>query len=170
MNLFFIGYRGAGKSIVARLLAARLGRNWFDADEQIETVAGKSIAEIFASEGETGFRDREVATIARLAKLEDSIIALGGGAVLRPANRQVMKTGKTIWLTAQPETLWERISADAATAARRPNLTPHGGIAEITATLAARLPFYRECADLEIDTEGQSADEIAEEILRRLAL
>jgi shikimate kinase len=82
--VFLIGYRGSGKSTVARLLAERLGFNWVDADDQIEARAGKSIAQIFADEGQRSFRELEAAVAAELCRRQQTVVALGGGAVLAP--------------------------------------------------------------------------------------
>ncbi len=141
MNLFLIGLRGTGKTTVARLVAQRLGRDWFDADDEIEARAGKSIAQIFADEGEASFRDWETRVVADLSARPPAVLALGGGAILREENRAaIARGGRTVWLTASPETLWQRISADATTASRRPDLAPGGGINEIIATLDVRAP------------------------------
>ncbi len=166
MNLVLIGYRGTGKSQVARRLAERLGWPCFDADEEIETRAGKSIAQIFADEGEPAFRDWEAKVVAALATHEQAVLALGGGAVMRPENRAaIAPQGRVVWLTASAETIWQRMQADTATASRRPNLTATGGITEIIATLAEREPVYRQCADLTVDTENKTPDEVADAIL-----
>jgi shikimate kinase len=166
MNLFLIGYRGTGKSAVARLLAERLGWPWVDADDEIERRAGKAIAQIFADDGEPAFRDWETQVIADLAKRDQSVIALGGGAVMRPENREAIRQqGYFVWLCASPETIWRRLQADAATASRRPNLTAAGGITEIIATLHEREPIYRQCAQFSVDTENKSPAEVADAIL-----
>jgi shikimate kinase len=166
MNLVLIGYRGTGKSAVARLLAERLGWPWFDADDEIERRAGKTVAQIFADDGEPAFRDWETRVIADLAQRDQTVIALGGGAVLRPENRAaIAKRGYVVWLSATAETIWERLQADAATASRRPNLTAAGGITEIIATLHQREPIYRGCAQLAVDTENKSAAQVADAIL-----
>jgi shikimate kinase len=171
MNLVLIGSRGTGKSTVARLLAEKLGWPWFDTDAVIEARAGKSIAEIFADEGETAFRDWETLVVGELAARERCVLALGGGAVVRPANRgAICRQGKIVWLQAPPETLWQRIQADQSTAGRRPNLTAEGGITEIIATLDAREAIYRECAHLEVDTQGRTPEEVAEAILAQAKL
>src|SRR4030042_1459888 len=81
MILTLIGYRGTGKTTVARLLAERLGWDWIDADDEIERRAGKSIAAIFADDGEPAFRDLEASVVAELSRWRRSIVALGGGAV-----------------------------------------------------------------------------------------
>jgi shikimate kinase len=168
-NLVLIGYRGTGKTTIGRIVAARLGWAFVDADDEIEAAAGCSIAEIFAREGEAGFRERERRVVADLARRASSVVSLGGGAVLRAENRTAIRAGaQVVWLTASPRTIFARLTRDAATAARRPNLTAHGGLAEIEELLAARQPLYRECATLTIDTDGRSADEIAALILESL--
>ena len=84
MNLVLIGYRGTGKSHVARVLSERTGWPWIDADDQIEARAGKSIAQIFADDGEEAFRDWESQVVADLAQRDRCVLALGGGGVPRP--------------------------------------------------------------------------------------
>jgi shikimate kinase len=171
MNLFLIGYRGSGKTTVAAALAGQLGWPWIDADLELERRAGKSIKQIFAESGEQAFRELESAVIADLAGGERQIIALGGGAILRDENRQAIAgRGQVVWLQASPATLLERIHADPATAERRPNLTGQGGLAEIRELLAARTPLYAACADLTIDVERLSPEEIARVIVDSLSL
>jgi shikimate kinase len=171
MNIVLIGYRGSGKSTVARQLALRLGWDWVDADVELELRAGKSIAAIFADEGPEAFRDRETAVLAELARRSPIVLAAGGGAVLREENRRRLADGgKLVWLQACPATIVRRIAADDITAARRPNLTPAGGEAEIVAVLAERTPLYQRCADVAVDTEGKTPGEVALEILARLDL
>src|SRR5262245_52270763 len=136
VRIILIGYRGTGKTTVGRLLAERLGWEFADADDHIEASAGRSIAAIFATEGEgeAAFRDYEAAAIRELCQCERIVIATGGGAVLRPDNRELLRSaGFVAWLTATPETIWERLRGDPTTAARRPNLTPAGGIDEVRA-------------------------------------
>jgi shikimate kinase len=171
MNLVLVGYRGTGKSTVARIIAERLGWPWFDADAEIELRAGKSIAKIFADQGEAAFRDLETRVVADLAGHERCVLALGGGAVMRPENREaILRQGQVVWLQASPETLWRRMQQDGATAERRPNLTAQGGITEIIATLESRREVYRQCAHYEVDTQGKTPDEVADAILGQLNL
>jgi shikimate kinase len=170
MNIFLIGYRGTGKTTVAKLLAERLGQQWVDADIEIERRAGKSIAQIFADEGEESFRDLESAVVAELAARDGLIIALGGGAILREQNRRALATrGPVIWLQASAETIHTRIATDTSTATRRPNLTSTGGLAEIQDLLARRDPIYRQCADCQIDTESKTPDQIVGELAEWLS-
>jgi shikimate kinase len=163
MNLYLIGYRGTGKTTVGRLVAAARGWPCVDADEEIERRAGKTIAEIFQEQGEPAFRELEAAVVADFTTRTDHVVSLGGGAILRAESRKQLKaSGKTVWLTAAPQTILARLEQDAWTRQRRPALTVHATpLAEIEHLLAAREPLYRECADQIIDTEGKSPEEIA---------
>jgi shikimate kinase len=164
-----IGYRGTGKTTVAGELAARLGWDWVDADDLVERRAGKSIAAIFADDGETTFRDLESQVVRDLCGHERTVIALGGGAILREQNRQAIRgAGPVVWLTAQVDTMLARMAADQATASRRPNLTKLGDRQEIESLLSERTPYYLECATLIVDTEGKSTAQVAGEITARL--
>ena len=165
-RVFLIGYRGTGKTTVGRLLADRLGWGFVDADDRIEATAGRSIAEIFAAEGEAGFRDREAAAVAELARLDRHVVSTGGGVILRPANRELLRAaGFVAWLTADPDTIWTRLLTDPTTAARRPNLTASGGADEVRTLLAAREPLYRETAAVRIPTDAPSPEAVADAIL-----
>jgi shikimate kinase len=169
-RIHLIGYRGTGKSAVAQLLAARLGWDWVDADVELELRAGKSIAAIFADDGEGAFRDLESAVLAELVRHERRVLATGGGVVLRAENRELLRSGAiVVWLKARPETILRRLSDDWTTVSRRPNLTT-GGLEEIRAMLSQRTPLYRECADLEVDTDEKTLAEVAAEILREFHL
>lgn len=164
MLITLIGYRGSGKTTVARALAERLGWDWVDADDLIEIRAGRTIREIFAAEGEPGFRRREREALAELLDGERHVLAAGGGAILDPETRRQMKAaGPVVWLQASVGVLASRIDGDAATAERRPNLAG-GGVDEITRLLAEREPLYRECASHSIYTDRLSVDEIVERI------
>ena len=170
MNVILIGYRGTGKSAVARRLAERLGRQAIDADVEIESRAGRSIADIFSGDGEEHFRDLESGVLEDWASRDDTVLAAGGGAVLRETNRKLLRRmGKVVWLCASPQTILRRVAEDPDSKRRRPNLTT-GGEQEVLELLAARTPIYRECADLVVDTEDKTPDQVAEEIVRRLEL
>jgi len=165
-RIFLVGYRGTGKSTVGRVLADQLGWGFADCDDVIESKAGKSIAEIFTGEGEAGFRDRESAVLHELASRNRVVIATGGGAVQRVANRNLLRgSGFVAWLTASPETIWGRLQSDPATRARRPNLTPAGGLEEVRALLAAREPLYRAIAHFTVDADLPSPEAAAAAIL-----
>lgn len=164
--IVLIGYRGTGKTTVARLLSERLGYRWLDADVELEARAGKSIAQIFADDGEQAFRSLEAQVLAEALHGSSLVIAAGGGVVLRDDNRELLRrTGSVIWLEASPETLYQRIQADKSTSARRPNLTTAGGLAEVREMLALREPLYRECAKLRIDAERHPPEAVVDAIL-----
>jgi shikimate kinase len=163
--LFLIGYRGVGKTTVGELLAQRLAWQFVDADVHLEATYGKTIKQIFAEEGEGGFRAKEAETLGELSQRESCVIGTGGGIILRHENRDRLRAvGYIVWLTASVPTIAARIDADPTTSARRPNLTT-GGRQEIEDLLRIREPLYRQCADLEIDTEGRSPEAIVETIL-----
>lgn len=168
-SIFLIGYRGTGKSTVARHLAQRLGLEYLDSDKMIVEQAGQTIAEIFAKSGEASFRNIEQQVIASLGKDRPAVIALGGGAVLREANRLAIAGCAVVWLTASAAVLAERLSADTESDTQRPTLTGAGLTEEIEQVLAERMPIYRECATLVVDTDSRTAPEVAEKVYRQLA-
>jgi shikimate kinase len=169
-RLFLIGYRGTGKTMVARLLAERLGWGWADADEILEARSGRAVREIFSKEGETAFRDLEEAVLADLCQRPEHVIATGGGVILREANRQRLRQrGRVVWLTADPATIDARLRADRTTPHRRPPLAG-GGQQEIEEMLCRREPLYRACADLTVSTDGRSPTDVVDAILSGLSL
>jgi len=119
-NLILIGYRGTGKTTVGRLLAEKLDWAFVDADDEVQRRAGKTIAQIFADQGESAFRDVEEQVVMDLVQRSEHIVSLGGGAILRENNRRaICAAGSAIWLTASPETIHARLQSDSATAERR---------------------------------------------------
>lgn len=170
MVITLIGYRGSGKTTVARPLAERLGWEWVDADTVIEQKAGQTIKQIFSADGEPAFREWERQVMAELLGRQDLVVAAGGGAILNPTTRQLVRqSGPVIWLQASLETLHARIQEDVTTAQRRPNLTNQGGVAEIAQVLAIREPLYRECASLIVDTDTTSIPGIVDQVVNHLS-
>jgi shikimate kinase len=164
-RLFLVGYRGSGKSTVAGQVAQRLGWQAVDADAVLEALAGKTIREIFAEEGEAGFRSCEEMVLKDLCRRPRHVIATGGGVVLAQSNRELLrKFGKVVWLQADAETIWQRLQGDATTPQRRPVLTV-GGLPEVEQLLRVREPLYRESADWTVDTTSHTPEEVAELIL-----
>jgi shikimate kinase len=169
MVVTLIGYRGSGKTAVAKPLARRLGWDWIDADDEIERRAARTIREIFAQDGEPAFRALECQVMAELLARDRLVIAAGGGAVLDPDTRREMSAaGPVVWLQADAGILYDRICSDPKTAARRPSLSAGGGRLEIETLLAQREPLYRECATLIVDTGPLGVDEVVEVVLRSL--
>jgi shikimate kinase len=168
-SFIFIGYRGTGKTTIARKLAEQLEIPAFDSDPEIERQAGKCIAEIFAQDGESVFRDWEESVIAAiLARPVPLVLATGGGAILRSSTRERLRqSGQVIWLTATPETILRRITSDAASQTMRPNLTALPMQEEIRTVLEQRKPLYAETAHEIIDTNAQTTDEIVSRILNQ---
>ena len=150
-------------------LARRLMWDWLDTDNEVERRAGRSIKELFATDGEAPFRQLEREVIADLTSRERLVLSTGGGAILNADNRRDLRAGgPVVWLMASVNTIASRIFQDATTASRRPNLTAVGGTAEIRNLLAQREPLYRECATIVIDTEGLKLAEVVTKVMEQL--
>lgn len=146
-NLILVGFMGAGKSSVGQAAAEQLNLVFADSDAVIEGQAGRSIPEIFAQEGEAGFRARERAALALLAAEEGLLIATGGGAFVDPEVRNMLKaSGITLHLAAPFEVLWERVGKSQG----RPLLAGPDARERARALYESRLAAYRE-ADVEVD-------------------
>lgn len=160
-NIFLVGLMGAGKTTVGRLLSKRLGKTFYDTDHEIECRTGVNIPVIFELEGESGFRKRETAVIADLVHLRDIILATGGGAVLAKENREhLSQNGMVVYLRANVEELWHRTRNDKS----RPLLQTADPQARLQQLYAERDPFYREIADIIIDTGDQPVTVIVHEL------
>jgi shikimate kinase len=164
-NLVLVGPMGAGKTSIGRRLAERFALAFVDADREIEAQAGASIATIFECEGEPGFRARERTALARLLADEALVIATGGGAVLDPVNRALLRTrGFVVHLQVSVDGQLQRLSRDRV----RP-LLQQGDRTQILQDLAlARAPLYADVADLVFDTEGLAATEAARRLGEQL--
>lgn len=162
-NIVLIGFMGCGKSSIGRRLAARLGHEFLDSDELIAAAAGKSISEIFAEEGEERFRERETEALRGVLGSTSIVLATGGGAVLSPSNREILRAiGTTVWLHADPGTLFERASRSR----KRPLLEVENPRTTFNALLESRLQVYGEAADLKIDASGLSHEQTVESLVR----
>jgi shikimate kinase len=165
MRIVLTGYRGCGKTAVGKKLAERLGLPFLDTDALIAERAGRTIREIVKDGGWEEFRALERQVIAGLP-LVQSVVALGGGAVLDPANvKSLKKEGFFVWLTAEPDVLTERLTADVETAEQRPPLAGGGARAEMERVLRERLPLYRRVADMTVDTSRLLPAEVVEKII-----
>ncbi|TDJ06233.1 MAG: shikimate kinase [Deltaproteobacteria bacterium] len=160
------GMMGSGKSSVGRALAERLGWEFIDTDERVETSCGLKIDELFRREGEAAFREREREVIESLPQRR-AVVALGGGAVLSLENRASLRSkGISVWLEAKPETLALRISTEDA----RPLLVGATGEARIERLReleAERGAAYAQ-ADLRIPTDERSIEEVCAAVLAAL--
>jgi shikimate kinase len=165
-NIFLVGFMGAGKTTVGRILAGRLGYRYCDSDKVIETKAGKTIPEIFSGLGEDRFRELESETLESLSGKIKQVIATGGGAVMRDRNWDAMKKGGvTVYLKAPAEVIWNRIKHSKT----RPLLNVDNPLEAAKDLLEKRISFY-EKADLTVDTESLSVEEIASEIIKKLRI
>jgi len=153
----------SGKTTVGRLLAGKLGWDFYDTDAEVEKKTGCSIAELFAGKGEAYFRQLEREVIARITQGSRAVIATGGGAVLASENVERLREGnKVIWLKVDEETVWPRVAGSED----RP-LVRGRSREEVVALLKKREPYYS-FADLKIETAGKSAEDIVAEIMEGL--
>lgn len=165
LNLFFIGFMGVGKSTVTELLCSRLGAELVEMDSRIEEDQGRTITQIFAQEGESYFRSLETEFLRELQKSTGYVVSCGGGIVVRPENIEIMKeNGRIIWLTALPETIYERVKNSSS----RPILNNNMNVAYITSLMEKRHALYERAADMVIATDKKTSDEICDEIIRLL--
>lgn len=163
-HLVLVGLMGSGKSTVARLIGERLGRRVLDTDALIEEQTGRSVREIFATDGEDAFRDLEEDVLAAaLASPEPVVVAGAGGIVLRAANRALLTASdaRVVWLCADVSTLLERVRGGG----HRPLLDadPEGTLQRMAQT---REPLYREVADAIVLVDGRSLGDVVEAVLR----
>jgi len=160
---------GSGKSTVGRMVARSLGRDFVDVDEEIELAEGVSVAELFAGRGEAAFRELEEGALARvLASSVDTVVSVGGGAVLSEANRRRLRGATVVWLRARPETLVARVG-DGATrpllAGRDEKGEPVGVAGRLAELDGRRAPLYREVAGTVLDVDDLSPGEVAERVV-----
>ena len=153
-----IGFMGCGKSAVGPLVARGLGFEFVDTDDLVVGTAGKPIPEIFAEEGEVGFRKRETAALRDAASEGGRVIATGGGIVTVEENSKALHdAGFVVWLDADEEVLWRRISRSKD----RPMLYTKNPRETVRVLLEKRAPLYRQMADMRIDSTDLSADDVA---------
>lgn len=164
-NVFLIGPMGSGKTAVGRHLARLLGYSFHDSDADIEAKTGVDIRYIFDQEGESGFREREKESIGRLTRLENVVLATGGGAVIDPDNRRALAArGAVIYL----ETSVEQQIARTRHGRHRPLLSgvdPHRALAEL---MQFRAALYAEIADFKVATDHRRVQLVAEQIHQEL--
>lgn len=163
-NIYLVGMMGSGKSSTGRELARLLSLSFVDLDDWIEAQARKSVNEIFESEGEAYFRKLESELLNQVSSRTDQIVATGGGVVLNPANRDVMrKSGTVFYLKASLEMLWERVKHNRT----RPLLATADPKASLADLFRRRTPLYETVADGTVVTDQKSPESAAREIYEK---
>ena len=166
VNLALIGFMGTGKTSVGRHVAEHLGFDFLDTDELIQADTGRTIADIFARDGEPAFRALEKQVVQKLSTREKTVIATGGGLPTNAENLAALKSfALVICLWASPEKIWERVKNQS----HRPLLHDADPQKKIRELLAVREPFYRQ-ADVLINTDLRSVREAAQQIVLQYKL
>ena len=161
-SIVFVGMMGAGKSAVGRAVAALLGVDFADSDEELVRVAGRTIPQIFADEGEQHFRGLETRVIASLLQGGPIVLAVGGGAFMSDINRQnITSGGVSIWLDADVETLWQRVERKGG----RPLLEVDDPYSELQRLCRVRYPTYEQ-ADISVrSSDDRTVEEMAADVV-----
>jgi shikimate kinase len=163
-TIVLIGLSGAGKSTVARLLSERLGARALDLDAAIEGDAQASVAQIFAREGEAGFRRREVERLSSVLRDAPAVLACGGGVILEPEARALLSAGcRVVWLEVSPVEAARRLGDGLAV---RPLLA--GGPPQLEVMLAERRGLYGQIAEVRVATDGRTPEQVADEVIASL--
>ncbi len=169
-NIILIGYRSTGKTSVGRRLSERLNLPFYDTDEMVSRRTGKSVKDIVAEKGWEAFRREERIAVKSLSFLSGCVIALGGGAVMDPANVELLKKkGVFVRLNADAAAIVNRMAADPSTGDQRPPLSGGDALTETALHLKEREPIYRLIADFNVDTSGRTINETADEVVRTLS-
>ena len=163
VNIALIGFMGTGKTSVGRLVAEQLHFDYLDTDEVIQSSTGRTITEIFSTDGEAAFRKMEQELVGELAARTKTVIATGGGLPMNPQNLVSLKThALVVCLWASPEKIWERVRNQT----HRPLLNAPNPKEKISELLAARAPFYRQ-ADVLLNTELRAVREVTQQVIHQ---
>lgn len=164
-NAILIGMMGSGKTTVGRLVAERTGMEFIDLDQMIVDRAGKSIAMLFEQEGESTFRQLETEALRETLAATHAVVATGGGIIMRPENRQLLRQlGTVFWLDAPANVLLDRIGDDET----RPMLRGGAALKRLDQLGRERREHYAESSDFHLDTSELTPDEIVERITQQL--
>ncbi len=165
-NIALVGFMGAGKTDVGKLLAKKLDRKFIEMDSLIAQQAGKPIPDIFQQDGEIAFRELEIEVTKKVALEKDSVIACGGGIVLNKINIDRLKEAAVIvYLMVSPKTVLKRVSSAAE---KRPLLAVDNPTLTISELLRFRRPFYERAADITVNTSKLDIGSVVEQIIERL--
>ena len=165
-SIALIGFMGTGKTVVGRILAEKLGKQFIELDALIEKKAGKSIPDIFQQDGEIAFRELEIEAAREVAGKKSAVIACGGGLVLNKINvDRLRQECVIICLTASPSVILKRTSGDTD---ERPLLAVADRARQIGELLKFRRPFYERAADIIVNTSRMNADAVAGRIIEKV--
>jgi shikimate kinase len=164
-NVALIGFMGAGKTVVGKKLAGKLGKDFVELDELIIQQAGKPITQIFADDGEICFRELEIAVTKDVTARENQVIAAGGGVILNRINiDRLRENGTVVYLTVSPSEILRRVAGDGG----RPLLNTPDKEKRIRELLALRKPLYEQAADIKVNTSRRGIDAVVDEIIGKL--
>ena len=164
-NYILIGFMGAGKTTVGKLLAKEKGMDFVDTDERIVSEQNRDIPDIFTEDGEAHFRDLETGLLVEMQSHKNTVISCGGGAALREKNVvQMKKNGKVVLLTASPETVYERVKNSEG----RPVLDGRKNVKGILELMEQRRDRYEAAADIVVNTDNKTVPQVGEELVQRL--
>ena len=160
-NIYLIGFMGCGKTSVSAAMGRLYGKTVVEIDDLIIAREGRSVNAIFAESGEPYFRDCETQILTELSETQNYIVSCGGGIVLRPENIELMrKAGMIVLLDAEPQTILDRVGDDDS----RPNLRGRKTVAGVQELKNKRASAYSSAADIKVDTDNKTIDEVAKEI------
>ncbi|MGE5455183.1 MAG: shikimate kinase [Methylocystaceae bacterium] len=164
-NIVLIGFMGAGKTSVGRTIAQKLGWSFIDTDQEIERLTSLPVHEIFRRYGEVRFRSEERLLASKLLVRKHMVVATGGGMVQHSDNVELLKqNGTMVWLHVTPEMVLRRVGRRTVD---RPLLRGKLNVEDITELLKAREAIYTQVADIVVENENRSLDELAREIINR---
>ena len=161
MTVVLVGFMGAGKTTVGRILAERLALPFVDSDVLIEQEQGRAIKDIFEAEGEEFFRELEHRTVAALVRGQDAVVALGGGALGHPRTREVLRGVCVVYLRVSYDQALERVRSD--------ELRPMLRRPDLAAVHQERESVYEAVSTVVVETDGRGPEEVARAVLERLA-
>ncbi len=165
-SIALIGFMGTGKTAVGKVLVERLDKEFVELDSSIEHKAGKTIPEIFNQDGEVAFRELEIEVTREVAERKNTVIACGGGVVLKEINIERLRKGCVIvYLTASPGVILKRTLSNEN---ERPLLEVSNKAQRIQELLRFRKPFYERAADIKIDTSKLDISSAVEQIIKKV--
>ena len=167
-NIYVVGFMGAGKSVVGKLLAEKLERKYYDTDSLIEKAVDKTISELFEESGEEQFRSVESSVLKKVSLEKNAVISCGGGLLLQEENRKIMsETGTSIFLDTSPETLLNRLIKLNDNRPLLKGLSDTEKLDKIKEMLADRLPLYRS-SDYSVKTDNNSIEDVVSAVIKDL--